>query len=252
MVTQRDPLRLRPLLERDASVISQAFAEVGVHRPVRQFARYIAEQQQSIRQCWAALHDGTFAGYVTLHWNPLYPGIAGKGVPEIQDLNVLPAFRRLGIASRLLDRAEQSAATRAAFVAVGVGLHPGYNAAQRLYAERGYVPDGLGVTYEDRYVQEGELVRLDDELILHLTKSLRPVPAQGTLAQRLGTPPLSSPSGGSAGSSSSGGSAGSSSSGAGAGSSSSGGGAGSAGLDGSSAGGGRGAPRSSLLSDSMD
>lgn len=190
MVTRRDQLRLRPLLERDASVISLAFAEVGVHRPVRQFARYLAEQQQSIRQCWVALHDGAFAGYVTLHWNPLYSGIAGKGVPEIQDLNVLPTLRRLGIATRLLDRAEQSAATRAAFVAVGVGLHPGYNAAQRLYAERGYVPDGLGVTYEDRYVQAGELVRFDDELVLHLIKSLRPAPAKGTLAQRLGTPPL--------------------------------------------------------------
>jgi GNAT superfamily N-acetyltransferase len=162
-----------------------------VIRPVRQFARYLAEQQQSIRQCWVALQDGRFAGYVTLHWNPLYPGIAGKGVPEIQDLNVLPTFRRVGIASRLLDRAEQSAASRAASVAVGVGLHPGYNAAQRLYAQRGYIPDGLGVTYEDRYVQPGELVRFDDELVLHLVKSLRPTPAKGTLAQRLGTPPLS-------------------------------------------------------------
>jgi GNAT superfamily N-acetyltransferase len=192
MEPQRDQVRLRPLLERDASIISQAFAEVGVTRPVRQFARYLAEQQQNIRQCWVALQDGKVAGYVTLHWNPLYPGIAGKGVPEIQDLNVLPAFRRLGIASRLLDRTEQSAASRAAFVAVGVGLHPGYNAAQRLYAERGYVPDGLGVTYEDRYVQAGEVVRFDDELVLHLTKSLRPAPAKGTLAQRLGTPPLES------------------------------------------------------------
>lgn len=190
MVTRRDQLRLRPLLERDAGVISLAFAENGWHRPVRQFEQYLAEQQQSIRQCWVGLHDGRFAGYVTLHWNPLYPGIAGKGVPEIQDLNVLPAFRRLGIATRLLDRAEQSAASRAAYVAVGVGLLPGYNAAQRLYAQRGYVPDGLGVTYEDRFVQAGEIVRFDDELVLHLSKSLRPTPAQGTLAQRLGTPPL--------------------------------------------------------------
>jgi GNAT superfamily N-acetyltransferase len=177
MTATRDRLRLRPLLERDAGVISLAFAEIGWLKPVHQYEQYLAEQQQGIRQCWLALVDGRFAAYVTLHWNPLYSGIAGKGVPEIQDLNVLPSFRRQGIASRLLDRAEQSAASRAAMVAVSVGLHPGYNVAQRLYARRGYIPDGLGITYEDRFVEAGELVRFDDELMLHLTKSLRPVEA---------------------------------------------------------------------------
>jgi len=54
-----------------------------------------------------------------------------------------------------------------------VGLHPGYNAAQRLYARRGYIPDGLGVTYRDRYVREGEQVVFDDDLVLHLIKALR-------------------------------------------------------------------------------
>ncbi|MEO8179011.1 MAG: GNAT family N-acetyltransferase [Deltaproteobacteria bacterium] len=188
MPVQRDQLRLRPLLERDAPIISQAFADIGWNRPVYQYEQYIAEQQQSIRQCWVALLDGRFTAYVTLHWNPLYSGIAGKGVPEIQDLNVLPNYQRQGIATRLLDRAEQSAASRAAFVAVGVGLHPGYNAAQRLYARRGYMPDGLGVTYEDRFVEAGELVRFDDELVLHLTKSLRPAHAGSTSSlHRLGS-----------------------------------------------------------------
>jgi GNAT superfamily N-acetyltransferase len=144
-----------------------------MHKSVHLFEQYLEEQQQSIRQCWVAHVDGRFAGYVTLHWNPLYSGIAGKGVPEIQDLNVLPMYRRQGIATRLIDRAEQSAAARATAVAVGVGLHPGYNAAQRLYAQRGYIPDGLGVTYEDRFVEAGEMVRFDDELVLHLIKPLR-------------------------------------------------------------------------------
>ena len=89
-------------------------------------------------------------------------------------------------ATRLIDRAEQSAAARAASVAVGVGLHPGYNAAQRLYAQRGYAPDGLGVTYEDRYVEAGELVRFDDELVLHLLKPLRSQSTSLSTASRLG------------------------------------------------------------------
>ncbi|HEU4576823.1 MAG TPA: GNAT family N-acetyltransferase [Polyangiaceae bacterium] len=186
MKAPRERLRVRPLLERDAAVISQAFRAVGMHKSVHQFEQYLAEQQQSIRQCWVAHVDGRFAGYVTLHWNPLYPGIAGKGVPEIQDLNVLPSYRRQGIATRLLDRAEQSAAARATSVAVGVGLLPGDSAAQRLYGRRGYIPDGLGVTYEDRFVEAGELVRFDHELVLHLIKPLRQQSASFSSASRLG------------------------------------------------------------------
>ncbi len=65
-------------------------------------------------------------------------------IPEIQDLNVLPPFRRKGIATMLLDRAEAEVACRSDVVGIGVGLHPGYNDAQRLYVKRGYIPDGLG------------------------------------------------------------------------------------------------------------
>jgi ribosomal protein S18 acetylase RimI-like enzyme len=59
------------------------------------------------------------AGYVTLLWDSDYPGIAGLGVPEIKDLNVLPQFRRRGIASAMVDRAESEAARRSAVVAIG-------------------------------------------------------------------------------------------------------------------------------------
>ena len=166
-------LQLRALLETDANAISEAFAALGIEKPARRYSDYFAEQQVGIRDCWLAWLDSELAGYITLHWNPLYGGIAGKGVPEIQDVNVLPPFRRQGIGGRLLELAEQSAEPRAAAVAIAVGLHPGYNAAQRLYVRRGYVPDGLGVTHDDRYVQEGELVPFDDQLMLHLIKILR-------------------------------------------------------------------------------
>jgi GNAT superfamily N-acetyltransferase len=170
--TKNTEVRLRHLLERDAPVISRAFAAIGWNKPVQQYVDYLAEQQRGIRQCWVALLENEFSGYVTLHFKPLYPGIADKGIPEIQDLNVLPQYRRQGIASRLLDHAEQSAAARSNKVAIGVGLHPGYNAAQRLYVLRGYAPDGLGVTYRDRYIEEGELLRADNDLVLHFIKEL--------------------------------------------------------------------------------
>jgi GNAT superfamily N-acetyltransferase len=170
--TKNTEVTLRPLLEPDAAVISRAFAAMGWDKPVQLYLDYLAEQRRGIRQCWVALLENEFSGYATLHFDPLYPGIAGKGIPEIQDLNVLPQYRRQGIASRLLDHAEQSAGARSSRVAIGVGLHPGYNAAQRLYVLRGYAPDGLGVTYRDRYIEEGELLRADNELVLHFIKEL--------------------------------------------------------------------------------
>jgi GNAT superfamily N-acetyltransferase len=166
-------LEIRPLVRDDAETISAAFATMGWTKPVEQYVRYADEQDCGARYCWVAIVSGRFAGYVTLVWEPKYPGLAGAGIPEVQDLNVLDDFRRRGIASRLLDTAEAAAAERAKAVGIGVGLHPGYNAAQRLYVLRGYVPDGLGATHNDRYVLEGETVPFDDELVLHFLKDLR-------------------------------------------------------------------------------
>jgi GNAT superfamily N-acetyltransferase len=165
-------LRLRPLLAEDAAFIAEAFAGVGWPSTVEQYLAYVDDQRLGIRECWVALLGEQFAGHVTLQRNPLYYGISGRGIPEIQDLKVLPQYRRRGVGSALLDRVEESAAAWSRVVAIGVGLHPGYNAAQRLYGLRGYVPDGLGVTHGDRYVQEGEVVPFDDELVLHFLKIL--------------------------------------------------------------------------------
>jgi GNAT superfamily N-acetyltransferase len=165
-------LIVRRLAKTDAPALAAAFAAIGWDKRVEEFVRYAAEQDSGTRDCWVALVGDRVAGYVTLAWQPTYPAIAGAGIPEIQDLNVLPAYRRQGIASRLLDHAEHAAKQRSQVVAIGVGLHPGYNAAQRLYVLRGYVPDARGVTYGDRYVVEGELVPFDDSLVLHFTKDL--------------------------------------------------------------------------------
>ena len=164
---------IRPLAPDDPIVISRAFTDIGWHKPASQYHLYLAEQADGRRAVFVALQEGTFAGYVTLVWKPRYPYFRERGIPEVQDLNVLPQFRRRGIATLLVDAAERAAAERVAEVGIGVGLHPGYNAAQRMYVLRGYVPDAQGVAYDTRYVAEGELVRFDDELVLYFTKRLR-------------------------------------------------------------------------------
>jgi GNAT superfamily N-acetyltransferase len=167
-----DTLQIRSLNDNDPQIMAATFSAIGWVKPEAQFQRYLAEELAGSRMCTVATVEGRFAGYVTVNWAPTYPGFADMKIPEIQDLNVLPAFRRQGIATRLLDRAEAEIACRSDVVGIGVGLHPGYNNAQKLYGKRGYIPDGRGVTYRDRYIREGEQVVLDDDLVLHLTKRL--------------------------------------------------------------------------------
>jgi GNAT superfamily N-acetyltransferase len=167
-----ETIQIRLLEEGDPSNIAAAFQQMGWKKSETQYQRYLQEQMAGTRTCFVATIDGQFAGYVTVNWRPSYAGFADLNIPEIQDLNVLTTYRRRGIASRLLDRAEGEAARRSDVVGIAVGLHPGYNAAQRLYAQRGYIPDGRGVTYRNCFVQEGASVVLDDDLVMHFTKQL--------------------------------------------------------------------------------
>lgn len=171
-VNDAESIHIRLLEQADPPNIAAAFRDLGWNKPETQYRRHLQEQMAGTRTCFVATLSGRFAGYVTVNWRPTYAGFADMNVPEIQDLNVLARFRRTGIASRLLDRAEAEAAQHSPVVGIGVGLHPGYNAAQRLYVKRGYVPDGRGITYRDHFVDEGAQVKFDDDLVMHLTKRL--------------------------------------------------------------------------------
>lgn len=167
------PVAIRPLREADAALLSAAFAAIGWSKPSSLYQRYFSEQQSGARHVFVATAAEAFAGYVTLSWRPTYPSFIEEKVPEIQDLNVLPQFRRAGVGSALLDAAERHAATRVAAVGIRVGLDQGYAAAQRLYVRRGYVPDGLGLARGDRTVAFGEQVVVDHDLLLSFTKQLQ-------------------------------------------------------------------------------
>ncbi len=167
-----ESIHVRLLEEGDAPSIAAAFQKMEWNKPGTQYERYFHEQVVGTRTCFVAAFDGQFAGYVTVNWQPTYAGFADLNIPEIQDLNVLTAYRRKGVASDLLDRAEAEVARLSGVVGIGVGLHPGYNAAQRLYVKRGYIPDARGITYRNRFVEEGASVVVDDDLIMHFTKQL--------------------------------------------------------------------------------
>ena len=167
-------LSIGPLRASDPEPISAAFAGIGWSKPAEQYLRYLAEQERGVRNVLVGRLGEHFVGYLTIRWSPDYPPFAREQIPEIQDLNVLPPHRRRGIATTLLDHAEELVSARSPVVGIGVGMDPDYGPAQRLYVRRGYVPDGRGLWYRDRPVRYGDDARIDDDLVLHLVKRLRP------------------------------------------------------------------------------
>lgn len=130
-------------------------------------------QKQGERTVLIAYLDGAPCGYCMLSWNPKYGFYRRLDIPEVQDLNVLPAYRRRGIGRSIIEHCEVMAKKRKfSHIGIGVGLDASYGAAQRLYMKMGYVPDGNGVTYDRVNVRHGEMRPVDDDLSLMLVKEL--------------------------------------------------------------------------------
>lgn len=167
-----DSLTIRLLETRDIGEIADAFAALGWNKPASQYRSYLADQEAERRVALVAFWNGVFAGYVTVVWRSEYAPFAAANIPEIQDFNVLPALRRRGIGTALLDEAERRIGERSPVAGIGVGLTPDYGAAQRLYVKRGYVPDGRGLTSGGEPVSYGQPLTADDDLVLYFTKEL--------------------------------------------------------------------------------
>ncbi len=135
--------------------------------------KYYKEQQEGRRFVVFAKVDGKAVGYATLlSCNPHGPE-ALRSLPVVNDFNVLEGYQHHGIGNSILDRIEAQAATMSDEIALGVGMHPGYGSAQRLYVKRGYVPDGSGVWYRDVLLPMNGACCNDDDLVLYLSKKLK-------------------------------------------------------------------------------
>ncbi|MDQ4127902.1 MAG: GNAT family N-acetyltransferase [Actinomycetota bacterium] len=165
-------LEIRSLEDRDIEPMAAAFHVLGWDKPRSQYERYLFEQQEDRRAVLVAFSGGAFAGYLTINWGADYPHFQDAGIPEIQDFTVLPHFRREGIGTHLMDEAERKISRRSSIAGIGVGMSTDYGAAQRLYALRGYVPDGRGLISHGRQLSRGDAVVVDDGLALYLTKVL--------------------------------------------------------------------------------
>jgi len=110
-------------------------------------------------------------GFVVLNRDPKYPPYKKLNIPEIQDLYVMPKYRRQGVAKQLIHFCEAQAGTDTIGISVPVSAQ--YGGAQRLYSQLGYSPDGQGVTYNREGVIHNDYVCVDDDLCLMMVKDLK-------------------------------------------------------------------------------
>lgn len=139
-------------------------------------AAYLKRQleSQDKQECIAllALYNEHVAGYVLLYYKCRWGGLANCNIPSVVDLIVFEKYRREKIATVLMDVAEDIAKKYCNKVYLDVCLNAEYGPAQRLYAKRGYIPDGKGVYYEGKVCETDADCKNNDELTLCLVKNL--------------------------------------------------------------------------------
>jgi GNAT superfamily N-acetyltransferase len=119
----------------------------------------------------AYLNDEPIAT-VTVRWRPNYPPFRDAGIPFIQNIEVRYDLRGQGYGGRVLEAVEQLIAQRSSKAGICVALFDDYGPAQRLYAKRGYVPDGRGACHRFMPLRRGETITLSDDHLIWLVKDL--------------------------------------------------------------------------------
>ena len=134
---------------------------------------YLAGHSEPEGVSLVAMRGPDVIGLVAILWESGYAGFRCRGIPLVHQVAVAGPFRRQGVATLLMDTAEQLARNRGiATLGITVGLFDEYGPAQRLYGRRGYIPDGRGACQGQRPLGKGMQVIMDDELIMWLTKDL--------------------------------------------------------------------------------
>jgi ribosomal protein S18 acetylase RimI-like enzyme len=165
-------LQIRQMAEADITVITDCATQQGWKKPDQLYRNYYNEQTKGLRIVLVAFEKNVFVGYLTILWKSYYPSFLEKGIPEIMDFNVLKQYRHQGIGSQLMDEAEKITAQKYPVVGISVGLYSDYGTAQRMYVKRGYIPDGLGIFYNEKQINAGDTVIVNDDLTLAFTKRL--------------------------------------------------------------------------------
>ncbi len=165
-------IKIRKMLESDIIEFPIEFEKQGWHKSVELYQMYYDEQKNDTRKLFVAEVDGNAVGYATLLSHDISGPFKDKNIPVIVDFNVLEKYQRNGIGTAIMDAIENYVREYSPTICLGVGFHYGYGAAQRMYVKRGYIPDGSGVWFNGKRMEQYEPCVNDDELILYFSKQL--------------------------------------------------------------------------------
>jgi GNAT superfamily N-acetyltransferase len=145
--------------------LKTGYEKMGWGKDEGYFENCYAQHQAGELVVLVSHEDTAYFGHLKLVWKPEYVYFRDNNVPEIQDLNVIPEMRQQGIATELITRAENLALASCKAVGIRVGLLYWYGPAQRLYAKRGYIPDGQGIYFNNiqkvlSFEQEAKMTRV--------------------------------------------------------------------------------------------
>lgn len=164
---------IRSMVQDDCLEFAEAFKAQDWDKPKNLFEDYYRRQKSEQHLVCIAEVDKQVAGYVTLLKEAPKGPFASEQIPEIVDFNVLIRYQNKGIGSILLKCVEDLAKEYSNKVSLAVGLHYGYGGAQRLYIKSGYIPDGSGVWYQGKQLEQYTECMNDDDLVLYFSKELK-------------------------------------------------------------------------------
>ncbi|MCL2216583.1 MAG: GNAT family N-acetyltransferase [Defluviitaleaceae bacterium] len=168
---KEDDVSIRPIEEKDINTILRNYAEQGWSKPREVIEKYLDGQKNNCLYVFIAEYMNDIAGYTVLYPDTDVGPFAFKKIPVISDFVVFEKYQRKGIGNKILDEVEKKACELSDRVQLGVGLHSGYGAAQRIYIKRGYMPDGTGVWYNNAQLEPYANCKNDDDLVLFLVKN---------------------------------------------------------------------------------
>lgn len=166
-------IKVRSMVPEDAKILYDTYLSYEWHPEIETYESYYREQEEGVRLVFIAEYDGDVKGQCTLVLHPSEGPWGGKDIPEIVDLTVFFDIHGKGIGTKLLDVAESEASKISDTVFLAVGVHSGYGPAQRIYVKRGYIPDGSGVWYQGKVLDQYAPCVNDDDLLLFMSKSLK-------------------------------------------------------------------------------
>lgn len=166
-------LIVRSMKETDIEKLKIEYQVQGWPKDIEILKGYYRDQQENKKYIIVGELNKKVAGYVTLLKETKNGPFANKNIPELVDFIVFEKYQKHGLGNKILDVAENIASELSDTITLSVGLHYGYGSAHRVYIKRGYIPDGSGVWYKNKQLEQYSDTKNDDELVLFLSKNVR-------------------------------------------------------------------------------